>query len=223
MKQKYFIATGLLAFLLCFKPAIGKTNKGIDDPDAKYGGFSIIQSNNGAGFGGFYEYAINASSRLTANIHLLIVHGKNDYPIYNPYDPYGYTYERADKTRLSFIPVLVGYKRILFVDKLANNFRPYLQIDGGFVTALDPANVPDFSDRMKNMEVYYTGILRAGAGMDFMTTPRTLISVFLGYEYLKFANKIDLPYELPEEPDKYYTGRKDFTGITIKVSIGKKF
>jgi len=229
MKYKYYLVIVLMMSLACLKPAVGQSKYSIDDPDAKYGGFSIIQTTNGTGFGGYFEWSLNASNRLIASLHWLIVRGKNDYPIYDPYyDPYGYyAFERYDKTRLNLLPVQLGYKRILFVDKLANNFRPFLHLSAGPVIAIDPPNIPDFSDRMKNIKIFFTTAVSIGAGIDFSYQPGTLISLFVGYDYLKFNHKIDKPEEfiIPDEYDAsdFYTGRKNFNGLVVKIGIGKKF
>lgn len=229
MKMSIKLINILIALLMLNLTAFSQKRYSIDDPDARYGGLALVQSNNGGGIGGFYEWALNSANHLTANLNFIFVRGDNDYQIYDPYSSYyyntAYYYERPDKTRLDFISFQAGYKRVLFTDKLANNFRPFLYCNVGPVLAVDPANVPDWSDRMKNIEYYYNGTLHIGAGIDFVTRPRSLISLFVGYEYLKFPEKIDIPDVLPpeEEWDYYYTGRQDFSGIVIKIGFGKKF
>jgi hypothetical protein len=228
----------LIVFLFMVLPSVLTAQQKryrIDDPNAKFGGLLLLQTDNGSGLGGFFEKAINSANRVTTSIQFLIVRGKNDYPIYVPYyDSYyssdGYSYytlERSDKTRLSFIPLLFGYKRILLVDKLANEFRPFLQLNAGPLVALDPPNIPDFSERMKNIKVWYNGTVEIGGGMDFAYWPGALISVYFGYEYLRFNQKIDIPepYNIPEGEDAsgYYNGRQDFSGLVLRIGIGKRF
>jgi len=228
MKQPIKIYTLLIVLLIFSQLAFSQKKYCIDDPDARYGGIALVQTNNGGGVGGFYEWSLNSANHLTSNLNFIVVRGDNDYPIYNPYSYYGntnYYYERYDKTRLNFLSLQLGYKRVLFTDKLANNFRPFLYCNAGPVIAIDPANVSDWSDRMKNIDYYYSGTANLGIGIDFVTMPKSLISLFVGYEYLSFPNKIDIPNELPpgELLDSYYTGKQDFSGLVIKISIGKKF
>jgi len=219
----------LIAFLLLSQMAFSQRKYGIDDPDARYGGLALVQTNNGGGIRGFYERALNSANHLTANLNIIFVRGDNDYQIYDPYSYYASNtpiyYERADKTRLNFLSFQFGYKRILFTDKLANNFRPFLYCNAGPVMAVDPANIRDFSDRMKSIDYYYNGTVHIGTGIDFVTMPKSLISLFVGYEYLSFPNKIDIPSEPPPEMDEntFYTGKRDFSGLVIKISFGKKF
>ncbi|MBU0711201.1 hypothetical protein KJ762_06830 [bacterium] len=237
MRRFIKIITLLIVFLIFHQPAFsqkkyvppGTPGGGIDDPNARYGGLALVQSNNGGGVGGFYEWALNSSNHLTANLNIVFVRGKNDYQIYDYNSSYYYNspvyLDRPNKTRLNFLSFQLGYKRILFTDKLANNFRPFLYCNAGPVIAMDPANVPDWSERMKNIDYYYNGTVHFGAGIDFVTMPKSLISLFIGYEYLNFPNKIDIPSDLPPEEDwdSYYTGRRNFSGIVIKISLGKKF
>ncbi|MBN2601121.1 MAG: hypothetical protein JXR87_03930 [Candidatus Marinimicrobia bacterium] len=228
MRQLIKIILILFVFLFFNRGAFSQKKYGIDDPDARYGGLVLVQSNNGGGIGGYYEWALNSANHLTSNLNFIFVRGDNDYPIYNPYSYYGntsYYYERYDKTRLNFLAIQLGYKRVLFTDKLANNFRPFLYFNAGPVVAIDPANVADWSERVKNIDYFYSGAVNVGAGIDFATMPKSLISLFVGYEYLNFPKKIDIPSELPpgELLDSYYTGKQDFSGLVIKISIGKKF
>ena len=229
--MKQFIYFTIIFFLVISNRSLFSQKKfGIDDPNARYGGLALVQSNNGGGIGGFYEKALNSSNHLTANLNYIFVRGDNDYPLYDPYTSYyyntSYYYERVDKTRLNFLSFQLGYKRILFVNQLANNFRPFLYANAGPVLAIDPPNISDWSERMKNISYYYAGTVNFGAGVDFATTPKALISLFVGYEYLHFSEKIDIPDILPdpgEDLSKYYTGKQDFSGLVVKVSFGKKF
>jgi len=227
--KKSDLLFAVICFVLSTSILTAQSKKySIDDPKAKFGGLLLLQTNNGSGLGGFFEKAINSSNRLTANLQWLFIRGKNDYPIYDPYyDPYGYyAVERSDKTRLSFIPLLVGYKRILFVDQLANEFRPFLQVNAGPLIAIDPPNIPDLSDRMKNIKIWYNGTVEIGGGVDFAYWPGSLVSVYLGYSYLRFQQKIDLPepYNIPQGSDAsdFYNGRQDFSGLVLRIGIGKR-
>jgi len=228
MKRLFYI---LFSLFIVFNQASSSQKKyGIDDPSARYGGLALIQSNNGGGIGGFYEFALNSANHLTANLNFVFVKGDNDYPLYDPYTSYyyntSYYYERENKTRLNFLSLHIGYKRLLFTNQIANNFRPFLYFNAGPVAAIDPPNVSDWSTRMKNIKYFYAGSINAGGGIDFITAPRSLISLFIGYDYIHFGEKIDIPSELPppgEDLSKYYTGKQDFSGLVIKISFGRKF
>lgn len=230
MKQAIHVAAICLGILL-FQSLPAKSLQLIDDPEAKYRGLSLLQAKNGSGIGGYFEWSLNVSNRIAATLNFLIVRGENDYPIYDPYyDPYGYyAVERSDKTRLQLLSITPGYKRVLFVDKLDNNFRPFLMVGAGPVLAIDPPNIPDLSERIKQIRFYYSGILSVGGGIDFVYGAGTIVSLFFGYELVRFPYKIDLPdyLELLEEEEldasQFYTGRRDFSGLILKISFGRKY
>ncbi len=187
----------------------------IDEPKAQYRGVSLIQSSNGTGMGGFWEIATPNSNRFGFHINLLMFRGDNDYPIYDYYT--GLTYERSDKRRLTLLPAYATYKKMLFVDQIANNFRPYLGISAGPTVAFDPPNIPEFNTRWKKMQVKYTLSLRTGLGLDFLYGPHTIVSLFMGYNYLHFLQNIDAA------PNERYEAKKNFSGLIISISVGKKY
>lgn len=226
VKGKYSILLILLGLMVVRSLSAAKK---IDFTEAKarYSGLTIFQTNEGSGFGGYFEYSLKNADRLVAQLNFVVVSG-DDYPLYG-YDYYGnlVTYESPNKRRLMFLPMYVGYKKVLFADQIANNFRPYLEGLGGAVMALDPPNIPDFGKRMKKMTTAWAPGFQFGGGVDFIYGPGVLVSLFAGYEYLKFNHKIDLPqiyYDDFNNPiPNNYTGQKDFNGLVIKLSFGKKF
>jgi hypothetical protein len=197
--------------------------KRIDFTEAKarYTGLTIFQTNDGSGFGGYLEYTLKNADRLVAQLNFVSVSGDN-YPMYG-YDIYGnlVSYENAYKRRLMFLPMYVGYKKILFADQIANNFRPYLEGLGGAILALDPPNIPGFSERIKKMTTAWAPGYQIGGGVDFIYGPGVLVSLFAGYDYIRFGHKIDLP--LADYSNDNYSGQTDFSGLILKLSFGKKF
>jgi hypothetical protein len=204
--------------------------KKIDFTEAKvrYTGLTLFQTNEGSGFGGYLEYSLKNADRLVAQLNFVSVSG-DDYPLYY-YDYYTgqtYYYENADKRRLMFLPLYIGYKKVLFADQIANNFRPYLEVLGGAVMALDPPNISDFSERIKKMTTAWAPGYQLGGGIDFLYGPGVIVSLFAGYDYVKFGHKIDIPetyyYDDGTEVYNNYSGQKDFSGLVLKLSFGKKF
>lgn len=204
--------------------------KKIDFAEAKarYTGLTVFQTNEGSGFGGYFEYSLKNADRLVAQLNFVTVSG-DDYPLYY-YDYYTgqtYYYESADKRRLMFLPVYVGYKKILFADQIANNFRPYLEVLGGAVMALDPPNISDFTERIRLMTTAWAPGYQIGGGVDFIYGPGVIVSLFAGYDYVKFGHKIDLPetyyYDDGSVIPNDYSGQKDFSGLVLKIGFGKKF
>lgn len=216
----------ILFALIVVRPLSGAKRIDFTEARARYSGLSIFQTNEGTGFGGYFEYSLKNADRLAAQLNYTIVSG-DDYPIYG-YDIYGnlVSYEYAYKRRLSFLQFLGGYKKIMFADKIANNFRPFIECLGGAVMALDPPNIPEFGKRIKKMTTAWAPAFQFGGGVDFLYGPGTLVSLFAGYEYLRFAHKIDLPQPYYDISGIYYvsrySGQKDFSGLVIRLSFGKK-
>ncbi|MDD5230700.1 MAG: hypothetical protein PHC43_05180 [Candidatus Marinimicrobia bacterium] len=217
----------ILFALIVVSPLSGAKRIDFTEARARYSGLSIFQTNEGTGFGGYFEYSLKNADRLAAQLNFTIVSG-DDYPIYN-YDPYYdqiYYYENPVKRRLMFLSFYGGYKKVLFADKIANNFRPFIGCMGGAVMALDPPNIPEFGKRIKKMTTAWAPAFQFGGGIDFLYGPGTLVSLFAGYEYLRFAHKIDLPQPYYDISGIYYvsrySGQKDFSGLVIRLSFGKK-
>lgn len=227
MKANPILKIILLSFFIngILVPVWAQKNYSIVDPKAKYGGLTLIQTDRGSGLGLFFEYSRQNADRLTLQANFLMIKGSNDYPLYDPYT--GYIWERSDKRRLTLCPLYLGYKKVLFADKIANNFRPFFEISLGPVIAFDPPNIPDFSDRIKRMRLFYAPGFQVSGGADFFYGPGTTISLYFGYDFIKFAHKIDRPeaYNYPEGYDtsKLYQGQQKFNGIVIKIGFGKRY
>lgn len=219
-----------LSGLLRAQPKVDKKYS-IVDPKGRYGGISLLQSNHGSGLGFFYEHARKNADRLSAEIDFLVVKGYADYPMYEYYGDYVYVYERSDRRRLTLMPVYLGYKKILFTDKIANNFRPFGELSGGLVVGIDPPNIPDFSDRIKRIRFHYAPGFRLGAGVEFFYGPSTTLALFVGYQFIRFAHKIDRPdsailtyySELGFAPTNLYQGQRNFQSMIVKISFGKRY
>ncbi len=215
----------LIVVFLVFKPLLGQSTVPIDNVDAKFAGLSYVQITNGAGVGGYYEKYFAKSHRMGIETNFIITRGENEYPIYDPY--YGYL-ERSDKKRLSFLNINLKYKKILFVDQIANNFRPFLSLSAGPIIAFDPPNVPELSERFKNIETSLSWNGSAGVGIDFLYSGNSGMSFFAGYNYIKFPNKLDQDPENYKElignnGYEYDYGKKDYSSALVRISIIRKF
>jgi hypothetical protein len=203
----------------------------IVDTKAKYGGINLLQTDHGSGLGLFFEYSRQNADRLTAEVNFILIKGYTDYPMYEYYDGYIYTYERSDRRRLTLMPFYLGYKKILFTHQIANNFRPFLEFAAGPVVGIDPPNIPDFSDRIKRIRFHYTGGFWFGAGAEFFYGPGTTLSIFCGYQYIRFGKKIDRPEawvndyytSIGMDPTNLFDGQQNFKGLILKLGFGKRY
>jgi hypothetical protein len=208
MKKSMIILVRLFVLCTIFQSAFGENLPFVrKNPHTKLLGLLLVQTDRGSGIGGFFEWSINRSNRIGISPHFLAVRGQYEYPIYDPYT--GYVYERSDKKRLTLLPIYLDYKRILFTDSIANNFRPFLNVAIGPTIGLDPPNIPEFFKRWKKVQAYYSYGWRVGGGIDFGYGIDGVVSVFIGYEGLKFAEVLD--------------GSDDYSGIVIRIGLGKKY
>lgn len=223
MKTKKINLMYMVLLAMCFAGlANAQTKYATKEIRHRFAGLTLITTDRGSGVGGFYEWSINTSNRITIQSNLLVI--KGSYPIYDSWT--GTYYERTDKRRLTLMPVLVGYKRILFADQIANNFRPFIDFSAGPVVAFDPPNISDFVDRMKQIDVAYTGALRVGAGVDFTYGPAAIVSFYFGYEMIRFSKTLDKAETYYDENNQLvvpYPGMKNYSGLIIKIGLGKKY
>lgn len=215
MKRKNIIVELGIFIVFCLSVGANAQPKfSTKSTNFNYFGLSLVQTDRGSGFGGYYEWSLNTSNRIGVQSNILIVRGSNDYPVYDYYT--NQYYERWDKKRLTLVPVLIGYKRILFAEQIANNFRPFVDLSVGPVIAFDPPNIPDFVERWKRMKLAYTAGGRIGGGVDFMYGPSSIVSIYFGYEWIYFQKNID------KSEDSETSGMKNYNGLIVKIGFGKK-
>jgi hypothetical protein len=204
-----------------FQTAFSQNIVPIDDVKAQFSGLSYVQITNGAGIGGFYEKYFAKSHRIGVESNFILARGENEYPMYDYYT--GYLIEKTNKKRLSFLNVNLRYKKVLFVDKIANNFRPFLMVSAGPVVAFDPPNVEKLGNRIKNIETSFSFNGNVGVGLDFLYQGDSGMSFFAGYNYLHFNSRLDPDPEDMKEFEGYDFGKKDYSSALVKISITRKF
>jgi len=215
----------LLLIFVIVVPVFAQSANPIDNIKSSFAGLYYVQVTNGAGVGGYYEKYFARSHRIGLESTFIVGRGENEYPVYNYY--YNQYMERSDKTRLNFLNVNVRYKKVLFVDKIANNFRPFLSVSAGPVIAFDPPNVPEISKRFKNIKTRYSFNATIGTGLDFLYSGDTGLSFFVGYNLLRFSSKLDPDPEDYKEYDgideyQYDYGKKEFSSAIVRISITRR-
>ena len=214
----------IVSIILTFQFVSAQNIIPIDNLKASFSGLSYVQITNGAGVGGFYEKYFAKSHRIGIDVGFIIARGENEYPVYNYY--YGQYMERTDKRRLSFLNVDLRYKKILFVDKIANNFRPFILASAGPVIAFDPPNIPEISERFKNIKTTISGNATVGLGIDFLYSGDMGMAFFAGYNYMRFGKKLDPDANLDENEEfaeDVDFGEKDFSSAIVRISVTRKF
>ncbi|HMA62079.1 MAG TPA: hypothetical protein VKP78_05455 [bacterium] len=231
MNVNRILSIVLITGLVIGNIAFSQNRIPIDDPRNKIAGLSLFQTYSGAGLGGFFEKNISPSNKIGAAVRLVVQRGENDYPItyYDPYYGSTYSLQRSDKRRISMLETYFNYKRLFFTDMIANNFRPYVQLNAGPVIAFDPPNVSEFKERINNISTAFTFGANINVGIDFLWEGNTSFSISFGYDFMKFNEKLDPPPTYYDregnvvEDVETYTAKSDYSGMIAIIRFGKKF
>ena len=165
----------------------------------------------GKGTGARYAYTWNQSrnSYFTRDIELILVNGPNEIALV---DNFGRTFKFANEN-LILIPVMIGYRRMLFVDKIADNLKPYAEISAGPVMGFDMKDESDVNNNVGFIEQFskgkasYTIGAKFNLGATIKTSKKNFLNVSIGYSIIDFGKTLD--------------NRGSFGGIGLRAEIGK--
>jgi len=174
--------------------------------DQPYYGFGLDIGSSGSGFfinGQMYHNTKKFS--LNAEVRFYDIKDPNESLVYDPY--YGTT-RTIGGVSLVIIPVFLGNNYYPFVDKIDNNFSPFLALRAGGLFTLNGAEEGSFRQRWRNIETQFTlgGFL--GGGVDFKMYGQTTVSPMVGYEILPLKNIAD--------------GEKDYSGMLIHIAFNRR-
>ena len=172
-----------------------------------YYGFGLDIGSSGSGF--FLNGQIpHSSKKLSVNAELRFydIKDPNESMVYDPY--YGTT-RTIGGISLIMLPIFVGGNYYPFVDKIQNNFSPFIALRGGGLFTLNGAEEGPFKDRWNNVDVQFTLGGFSGIGVEFKMYGRTTISPMVGYEMLPLKYKAD--------------GKIDYSGMLIHIAFNRRF
>ncbi|MCH8928258.1 MAG: hypothetical protein IIB39_06025 [Candidatus Marinimicrobia bacterium] len=173
-------------------------------------GIGLTLTDKGAGARYAYNWNLNRKSFIAMDIELILVNGPNEVPIVDPFT--GITFKLFNENLLLF-PVMIGYKRMLFVDQIVDNLRPYVQISAGPVMGFDMKDESDvnnnvgFIEQFSKGKAYYTIGAKFNLGANIQTSKGNFINASIGYSIIDFGKVLD--------------NRVPFGGIALRVEIGK--
>ena len=179
-------------------------------------GFHLTLSNNGFGFGAFYQKSVNKDLNLNAS--LLISAARNTDEIVNLYsDGYNYIDSIPGKIhRLTLIPITFGLEQNIFTNLLTESFRPF--ISGGVGTALILASPYTWNDWFKdvgNQKPYLRFSAFIGAGANFSGKSQSIRELSIRYYFIPFGgNGLESILGNPIH---------DFGGLFITLTIGFRY
>ena len=150
----------------------------------------------------------HSSKKLSVNAELRFydIKDPNESMVYDPY--YGTT-RTIGGISLIMLPIFVGGNYYPFVDKIQNNFSPFIALRGGGLFTFNGAEEGSFKDRWNDVDVQFTLGGFSGIGVEFKMYGRTTISPMVGYEMLPLKYKAD--------------GKIDYSGMLIHIAFNRRF
>lgn len=168
-------------FLSLFSLSLGQIGNKTSD-------LNFIFANNGYGFG--FETTKQQNEVLQVGLDLRLYDIRRDeYTTYNEfYNQFGVIGEKS----ILMIPVYGRINYLLFQNKIANNFKPYIFISAGALIAVDGnENERSFRKKWFEAETQVVPSFSTGFGVDFNSIGQgNSISLGLGYDYFKTKEPI---------------------------------
>ena len=171
-----------------------------------YYGFGLDIGSSGSGFFEWTDPAQFKKLSVNAELRFYDIKDPNESMVYDPY--YGTT-RTIGGISLIMLPIFVGGNYYPFVDKIQNNFSPFIALRGGGLFTLNGAEEGPFKDRWNNVDVQFTLGGFSGIGVEFKMYGRTTISPMVGYEMLPLKYKAD--------------GKIDYSGMLIHIAFNRRF
>ena len=171
-----------------------------------YYGFGLDIGSSGSGF--FINGQMLHNSKkysLNAEFRFYDIKDPNESMVY---DPYYNTTRTIGGISLIMLPIFIGSNYYPFVNKIDNNFSPFIAMRVGGLFTLNGAEVGSFRERWKNVETQFTMGGFLGFGIDFKLYGQTTVSPMVGYEILPLENEAD--------------GQKDYSGMLIHIAFNRR-
>ena len=171
-----------------------------------YYGFGLDIGSSGSGF--FINGQIPHNSKkfsLNAELRFYDIKDPNESMVYDPY--YGTT-RTIGGVSLIMLPLFIGGNYYPFINKIDNNFSPFLALRGGGLFTVNGSEVGSFRQRWQNVETQLTMGGFFGSGVDFKLYGQTTVSPMVGYEILPLKNEAD--------------GEKNYSGMLIHIAFNRR-
>ncbi len=162
-------------------------------------------STEGAGLGLKMMYnAFNQDTQIGYSFSFNGVRGEDEFRFIDPFTGNIVTNRKFFTT---VVPLTISVKRRLFRDKIAPNFRPFLEVDAGPVWGYSFKTTGGFFSGTKKGKGQVSLGTFAGFGVEFGRPDTQKFSLTLGFHYYRF------PDTLGE--------KRDFKGLDIRIGFIK--
>ena len=169
-------------------------------------GFGLDIGSNGSGF--FYNRMYsnpNNSFNLIGEFRLYDIKGPDETIVFNNYSGQQYT---VGGQNLILLPSFFGINFHPFINKIENNFSPFISIRSGPIFAIDgKEGTKSFNEKWSGANTHWSIGGFFGGGVEFRWLNNTSISVQFGFDYLPLS--------------KFADGNKDYSGFLLHAAFNK--
>lgn len=178
----------------------------------KFWGLNIILSNNGFGFGGYFEYRFVPDLSVFLSLYLSGARNSDEFEYYDPYT--GQIFIPGKINRLYMFPLTLGFNKYVFSNFFNSNFNPYVNFGIGPTLIISTPYNREFFTSFGYAKFYVRFGGFVGLGVNISTTADSYFGVSARYYWIPFGGKglesiIDLPI-------------KDFGGFFLSFNLGIK-
>lgn len=188
------------------EPEIGENVK------SKFFGLNLILSNNGFGFGGYFEYSFTNDFSAFASLYLSGARNTDEFEYYDPYS--GQIFIPGKINRLYMFPLTIGINRFVLSNVLNSNFYPYFSFGFGPTFILSTPYKKEFFTSFAYSKFYVRFGGFVGFGVNVPTTTKSYFGVSARYYWIPFGgNGLESIIDMPI---------KDFGGFFLGFNLGIK-
>lgn len=178
----------------------------------KYWGLSVVLSNNGFGFGGYYEVYFSRSFSVIASLYISGARNTDEFEFYNPTT--GEIFIPGKVNRLYMFPFTIGVNRFVFTNLFNSNFSPYLSLGLGPTLIISTPYEREFFTSFGDARFYVRFGSFIGLGVNFYSTTNSYLGISARYYWIPFGgNGLESIVDMPI---------KDFGGVFIGFNFGIK-
>lgn len=178
----------------------------------KFWGLNLILSNNGFGFGAFYEYYFSKNTNIFANLYLSGARNTDEFEYYDPWT--GQLFVPGKVNRLYMFPLTLGISQSFLSEVLGMNFTPYANIGIGPTFILSTPYEKEFFTSLGYAKFYIRFGIFVGTGVNIPVTDKSYIGISARQYWIPFGGE-----GLESIKDKPI---KDFGGFFLGLNFGIK-
>ncbi|MGQ9818306.1 MAG: hypothetical protein ACUVQ1_00020 [Candidatus Kapaibacteriales bacterium] len=183
-----------------------------EDFHIKFWGLNFLLSNNGFGFGGYYESYLSPSFSVFASLYLSGARNTDEFEYYNPIT--GEIFIPGKINRLYILPLTIGFNNFVFTKLFNSNFSPYLSFGLGPTIIISTPYQKEFFTSFGYARFFVRFGSFVGLGVNFPTTTKSYFGVSTRYYWIPFGgNGLESIIDMPI---------KDFGGVFISLNFGIK-